>query len=650
MLSTESSLFSLPPELLHVIVVLSTTEGPIYTLAAISQTCKTLHALVYNPEDHSLWREIFSNFFDDPRPAQRLLAVLHGKQPDFVWREELQRRMRAAQVVRVSNRLSSPTSETATLAPRLEETLRTILGIIGTSLPLFNTQISIGTTTYAGREVLPAFPPLVLLLAADLCGFSPLPGSDLTSRSALWLETLLRNGFPRMPTRRLLADPNILPTGEEDDVRQGTAAQAKTKFWEASEESRLFYKLVAHTGFIPVREHDQGGVPLPEEAAPSEDLPPSSNSGTPAPTLPEDGPPEPEMRSEDAGVRAQTDSARRKARTIVYDLKYLKPDRLYGPFMSSTAGGDGLDGDRASAVSLMSMADEGDEDSDDPDYEPDEAEAEPDMDTDAADDAGADGYGDWEEPHHMYPQPMHAHDDDDDDGGGGEDEDEGINGEAIVLPLVDLVTIDPQSYPPREPPLPHNLVPDWKWLSAARMVVEANIRDMLVRTPTEDDPEDDPTQILPQDENVLQEVKNALKRIEGLRMGGAPDFWTGGWADKVAAAKGGDDDTPPANRKGKGRAVEEAQEEGWDWAGVAGVYRRCTCWLDYRDLLSESAPQHAQPILTTCKPVCAVNNVCPRRRSLISCEAELTLSSFNLLPSGLATSTRKKRSGSTPWS
>lgn len=25
--------------------------------------------------------------------------------------------------------------------------------------------------------------------------------------------------------------------------------------------------------------------------------------------------------------------------------------------------------------------------------------------------------------------------------------------------------------------------------------------------------------------------------------------------------------------------------EGWDWAGVAGVWRRCVCWMDYRELL-----------------------------------------------------------------
>jgi len=30
---------------------------------------------------------------------------------------------------------------------------------------------------------------------------------------------------------------------------------------------------------------------------------------------------------------------------------------------------------------------------------------------------------------------------------------------------------------------------------------------------------------------------------------------------------------------------EESTEQGWDWAGAAGIWRRCICWLDYRDLL-----------------------------------------------------------------
>jgi F-box-like len=28
-------------------------------------------------------------------------------------------------------------------------------------------------------------------------------------------------------------------------------------------------------------------------------------------------------------------------------------------------------------------------------------------------------------------------------------------------------------------------------------------------------------------------------------------------------------------------------EEGWDWAGIEGVWRRCICWMDYRDLMSK---------------------------------------------------------------
>ncbi|KAF7974103.1 hypothetical protein HWV62_13425 [Athelia sp. TMB] len=580
MMLPTSSLFTLPSELLHVIVVLSTTNAPISTLAAISETCKTLHALVYNPEDHSLWREIFANFFDDPRPARTFSKILHGEQAEFRWPEELRQRMRAAQVVRLSTRLASSPSEITALAPCMEDTLRTLLDIIKTAMPLVNTKISIGTTSHEGQDISPAFPPLVLLLAAELCGFSSLNGCDYLSRSARWLESLLRNGFPRVLTRRLLADSSILPIGHEDDVQSGpeAAAMIKNKIWQASEEAKLFYQLVAYTGFIPVLEDKQEHSPS-KPAAPSANYNPFVNPTAEMPHT--ESPPCSTAEQE------QLDSARRKARTIVYDLKFLKPHKLWGPFMSSLSGDD-LDGDRASAVSLMAMADEiDDSDSDDPDFEPDEADS--DMDTDDDDDDDDNTGRGWEPPTNGHNHTLEMQDEDEEEM---EDNNLEADDDTGTLPLVDLLTFDPQLHPPRQPPLSHHLVPDWKWLSAARIVVEANIRDMLGRSPAVDVP----PHHFPQDDQVLLEVKNALKRMEGLRMGGAPDFWTGDWADKVAAAqhRASFDDSISLDKKGKFQAADDAQEEGWDWAGVAGTYRRCTCWLDYRDLLSkllQFAPQ-----------------------------------------------------------
>lgn len=560
-----SLIFTLPSELLQLIIIAAVANGPISTLAAISETCRAFHSLIYSPADHNLWREIFSNIFDDPRLALTYLAILHGEQPDVQWREALKLRMRAAQVVRVSNRLSSSTSEIATIASRLEESLRTLLNVISTSLPLVKTKISIETTSYSGREIVPAFPPLILLLAASLCGFSSLPGHEFQSTSAQWLEELLGNGFPCMLTRNLLADTSLLPIDHNDEARKEASsvpeaiASAKHKLWEASEEARLFYKLIAHTGFIPVTDprdrkfSTENGVPLEKQIIEASD-----NSITSL-RSPSADPSSSGSRSAYPTTQEQCDSARRKARTTVYDLKFLKPDRLFGPFTSSPAE-DGLNGDQASAVSLMALADE--DDSDDSDYESEETET--DMNVDA-DEAEADPYdqsmhveAEEEDPYTEYSQQQDADDPIED-------------GDGIIVPLVDLVTYDPQTRPLRSPPLPHTLTPDWKWISAARIVVEANIRDMLGRSPTVDfSPQE-----FAQDEKVLEEVGNALKRMEGLRMGGAPDFWRSGWATTDGAE-------PPLDRKGKGKAGED----GWDWAGVAGTWKRCTCWLDYRDLLS----------------------------------------------------------------
>src|SRR6202044_3260605 len=85
------------------IVIACAAGSPPSTLAAITQTCKSLYSLVYNPTDHHLWREIFLAVFDDPRPALMHLTALHGEQPAFDWEEEFKSRMRAAQVAHRSN-------------------------------------------------------------------------------------------------------------------------------------------------------------------------------------------------------------------------------------------------------------------------------------------------------------------------------------------------------------------------------------------------------------------------------------------------------------------------------------------------------------------------------------------------------------------
>ncbi|OBZ73334.1 hypothetical protein A0H81_07179 [Grifola frondosa] len=103
------------------------------------------------------------------------------------------------------------------------------------------------------------------------------------------------------------------------------------------------------------------------------------------------------------------------------------------------------------------------------------------------------------------------------------------------------------------PPSSAQLRPDWAYLGAARVVVEANLQDAL------------------HGENS-EEIRG-LVSLDGLRRGSAPRPV---YSDKLDS-----DAADVVARPGE----QTESVNGWDWAGVAGVWRRCVCWLDYRDLI-----------------------------------------------------------------
>ncbi|KAH7917433.1 hypothetical protein BV22DRAFT_937050 [Leucogyrophana mollusca] len=114
------------------------------------------------------------------------------------------------------------------------------------------------------------------------------------------------------------------------------------------------------------------------------------------------------------------------------------------------------------------------------------------------------------------------------------------------------------------PPIqPYELVPDYVWLASARIVVEANLKEMLVRAGGEDTVS-------------LADIVPTLRQMHTLRAGGSPGYWNV-WADRPKPG------SPSTMEPEKGNLEEATQ--GWDWAGAAGIWRRCICWLDYRELL-----------------------------------------------------------------
>ena len=98
---------------------------------------------------------------------------------------------------------------------------------------------------------------------------------------------------------------------------------------------------------------------------------------------------------------------------------------------------------------------------------------------------------------------------------------------------------------------------DWAYLAAVRVVVEANLRESHSET----------------------HDLRGLFSLEGLRPGSAP--WDASAYKQTAPAE----ESPDGCTKGKQK--ETVVTMGWDWAGVTGMWKRCVCWMDYRDLICE---------------------------------------------------------------
>ena len=65
-------------------------------LARLAATCRTLRDIVYNENDQVVWRNSFLSLFDDPR---KTLPTARADAPEVDWRGELQRRVRAENVL-----------------------------------------------------------------------------------------------------------------------------------------------------------------------------------------------------------------------------------------------------------------------------------------------------------------------------------------------------------------------------------------------------------------------------------------------------------------------------------------------------------------------------------------------------------------------
>ncbi|EIW77505.1 hypothetical protein CONPUDRAFT_167696 [Coniophora puteana RWD-64-598 SS2] len=674
MSDTTPSIFSLPAEVIEHIFIAASSNASARSIAALAETCKAFHAIIYHAPDHHLWRGIFLAAFDDPRPALRHTAVLHrGARHDdphgtlqavedaYDWAREYQRRVKAKSVLAraakrrtdvkdlplrvMRHRAGAVTDEvrahlaggaTPAEAHDVLDALRALLAALETATPFprfpsikFEVQgLLADDEDEASLARAPPFPPLLLLLCSD-----EFPES-MQCRNADWVESILFGGdgggggvgFPPQLVRTLLANKELHVEGCADF----TPNLEQPTYWTgpAHDLGQAFHKLLCCTGFIPIRQPES-----PKPASKAEDAPKdaavdepahiitgatestgqtedsttapteetdASSSSSPAPgiTMEEPTP----VADDDGGdgdeetgsggvyglsilhaleytsshslkqrfpsAEKQHTEARSLARRRVYDMRYLHPARQWGPYLpvkrapraSSSAAGKGKARDSADGDGTESS---------DGEYVPPPAtthQAFAEEDNDALTEENSDD----------DPDPDEAETESDNDA-----DNEGLH----ALPLA-------HNLRPLRPPIqPYELAPDWVWLASARIVVEANLGEMYQRSAAPD-------------RLALGDILHALRRAQATRVGSSPGFWNE-WArqrgegDAKGKAKGREtaqEGEASTSRAANGRTSvptpkltgdpEDLEEcEGWDWAGIEGIWRRCICWLDYRDLL-----------------------------------------------------------------
>lgn len=303
--------------------------------------------------------------------------------------------------------------------------------------------------------------------------------------------------------------------------------------WENSDESQLFHKLVFLNGFSPFSN-------ILDRLTSSPELTPGSPS-------------------------SELCAARDLARSKVYNLRYLVPQRSWGPFLpvgNNTNPKEIVDGEldleEQLSGGIFGLAD---------------VLGGSGQPVNIVSDNGEEG---------ETSQLMAFSDELEDDGDyvpNDESDDESDDEDDIRLILTSSQQRDPAFVPLK----PHEVVPDYAFLSAVRLLVEMNLREVLVI--------DNPTPEIPSSRNLeMSRIVDAFAWLQFVRMGGAPGFWDN-WPvslDEVASrdvglsseekmvevdliSDGNGRESMDTN-KGKGK-TKDTEYEGWDWAGAAGEWK-----------------------------------------------------------------------------
>ncbi|KAI9065682.1 hypothetical protein FKP32DRAFT_1567364 [Trametes sanguinea] len=528
------SVQTLPTEVVELILINAAAAGHPETIAAFSQTCRAHHDLVYGPSDQHLWREIFLSTFDDPRVTgggpgwydANARKPSASKDISYNWGEEYRLRIWAARYIR---RRTDPD------ATRIADSL-------AADLDKFIAEYETSERDTRALDALVSVINTAAPCPATIV-FSFIPPDESPSDNAT-TTTAGYPTFPPLPQAIGGSSGGIVPVGPFDGSGRGfgQALSARNMAWLQS---------VLVRGYPPVitarfsGQKWEGGIA--GQYLEPDDFHQLQSAGrliahTGFIPVPHPEPPVvppvgdtvlDRLSPADMSEEKQRRRARRLARMRVYNMRYLARERHWGPYLPHTEkrarpSRIPVDDDELLQPILALFR-----------FAPQHADEDGPEDEQHDEDAITDG----------------DEDEDEDGGDGAEDEDEdeedGGDTDANTQPIPT----------PAGPPTPAQLRADWAYLAAVRTVIEANLR-----------------------ETFSEENLSGLLSLDGLRPGSAP--WD---ADQYKTSTTTGDSADSSTAKGKEEALtppsDSEEVEGWDWAGVTGIWKRCVCWMDYRDLI-----------------------------------------------------------------
>ncbi|KAG9312691.1 hypothetical protein JVU11DRAFT_7109 [Chiua virens] len=419
-----SMFITLPSELIEAVLVSAASPR---TVAAVSQTCRALYALVYASPDSHLWRELFLGMWDDPRPALECRGRVDPRVLraglEWDWGVEYRRRIDSELWLRAWRRdvcaaesngdddeddddreeehQSQNYGGDVNLNPHstphvdlddvawYETTLTALRALLSSLLtllpfpaspPIALTVISPVISPYPvgnqGSGVgdrkermsnAPPFPPLLIVLASQFGGFESSRSGARVGRVVFGPHaTVLRNSVGpsethATPTSTQTPTPSLPPQLVRTllascavDVRGLPAygpSMSGVQYWGSDPLGDVFHRIICVTGFVPIPPpldlssssaltstttyvHEStstsGSSSTSESivAASTEEEASSSAapSQQPARHIPKAFPTPLEQYAD----------ARTLARRRVYEMRYLRGDRLWGPYHSVT--------------------------------------------------------------------------------------------------------------------------------------------------------------------------------------------------------------------------------------------------------------------------------------------------------------------------